>query len=162
MKQEVCLSFFPFSLFFLRGRLWGAHVILEYINEAIYFPANRQLILFSILFADLERSTAMFGRLADTNAMAQILYGLALRCVFNLSLNLFPSRNSPVVKKRTAVERIVSPHALNIASLFDPVPFSNLINSDKLKPKHLTKIQAWMGHIQGHITRHNLPLTRRS
>lgn len=28
---------------------------------------------------DLVRSTAMFGRLADTNAMAQILYGLALR-----------------------------------------------------------------------------------
>lgn len=36
-------------------------------------------MLFSILSADLERSTAMFGRLADTNAMAQILYGLALR-----------------------------------------------------------------------------------
>lgn len=28
---------------------------------------------------DLERSTAMFGRLAEDNAMAQILYGLALR-----------------------------------------------------------------------------------
>ncbi|KAI4161474.1 MAG: hypothetical protein LQ342_004877 [Letrouitia transgressa] len=28
---------------------------------------------------DLERSTALFGRLAETNAMAQILYGLALR-----------------------------------------------------------------------------------
>lgn len=32
---------------------------------------------------DLERSTAMFGRLAENNgnAMAQILYGLALRFV---------------------------------------------------------------------------------
>jgi len=32
---------------------------------------------------DLERSTAMFGRLAENNgdAMAQILYGLALRLV---------------------------------------------------------------------------------
>lgn len=28
---------------------------------------------------DLEQSTAMFGRLAESNAMAQILYGLALR-----------------------------------------------------------------------------------
>ena len=28
---------------------------------------------------DLQRSTAMFGRLADSNAMAQIMYGLALR-----------------------------------------------------------------------------------
>lgn len=79
MRQEVSLSSFLFSLFFLRGRLWGAHVMLEYGNEAIYSPANRQLMLFSILSADLERSTAMFGRLADTNAMAQILYGLALR-----------------------------------------------------------------------------------
>ena len=34
-------------------------------------------------FVDLERSTAMFGRLAENNgnAMAQILYGLALRFV---------------------------------------------------------------------------------
>lgn len=30
---------------------------------------------------DLEESTAMFGRLAESNAMAQILYGLALRFV---------------------------------------------------------------------------------
>lgn len=35
----------------------------------------------SIAFSDLERSTAMFGRLADSNAMAQIMYGLALRSV---------------------------------------------------------------------------------
>jgi hypothetical protein len=31
--------------------------------------------------SELERSTAMFGRLADSNAMAQIMYGLALRSV---------------------------------------------------------------------------------
>lgn len=86
---------FLFSLLFVRGRIWGAHVILEFIYEAIYFPANRQLMLFSILSADLERSTAIFGRLADTNAMAQILYGLALRCVFNLSVNLFPFSEQP-------------------------------------------------------------------
>lgn len=120
----MSMCFIP-SLFFLRGRVWSTHVMLEYINDASYFPANRQLMLFSILFADLERSTAMFGRLADTNAMAQILYGLALRCVINPSLNLFPSRNTPVVKKRTAVERIIPPHALKIASFFDPIPFSN-------------------------------------
>jgi len=34
--------------------------------------------------SDLERSTAMFGRLAENNAMAQILYGLALRFVAQL------------------------------------------------------------------------------
>ena len=32
-------------------------------------------------FIDLKRSTEMFGRLAKSNAMAQILYGLALRSV---------------------------------------------------------------------------------
>lgn len=104
MKQEVRLSFFFFffnlSLFsFLRGlgdsvgRGGGAaHVILEYLDKRgnLSFPANRQLMLFSIISADLERSTAIFGRLADTNAMAQILYGLALRCVFFQSISLSP------------------------------------------------------------------------
>lgn len=37
--------------------------------------------------SDLERSTAMFGRLAENNAMAQILYGLALRFVAQLRLS---------------------------------------------------------------------------
>lgn len=105
MKQEVRLSFFLFSLLFLRGRLWGAHVILEFVIEAIYFPANRQLMLFSLLAADLERSTAMFGRLADTNAMAQILYGLALRCVFRSnSQSFFPFSEQPGCEERTIVE----------------------------------------------------------
>lgn len=35
-------------------------------------------------FIDLKRSTEMFGRLAKSNAMAQILYGLALRSVRHL------------------------------------------------------------------------------
>ena len=44
---------------------------------------------------DLESSTAMFGRLAETNAMAQIMYGLALRFV---SLSLPPSSPSVLIK----------------------------------------------------------------
>ena len=44
---------------------------------------------FDTQISDLERSTAMFGRLAENNgnAMAQILYGLALRfarCLFHI------------------------------------------------------------------------------
>lgn len=37
---------------------------------------------------DLQRSTAMFGRLAESNAMAQILYGLALRHGWGISPDL--------------------------------------------------------------------------
>ncbi|KAL8905707.1 MAG: hypothetical protein Q9207_002463 [Kuettlingeria erythrocarpa] len=36
---------------------------------------------------DLENSTAMFGRLAESNAMAQIMYGLALRSVASQPLH---------------------------------------------------------------------------
>lgn len=45
---------------------------------------------------DLENSTAMFGRLAESNAMAQIMYGLALRSVFTTvqSPTINPESNS--------------------------------------------------------------------
>lgn len=58
-NQEVCKS---------------ATAIAETILESIVTDRIHKL-------ADLERSTAMFGRLAESNgnAMAQILYGLALR-----------------------------------------------------------------------------------
>lgn len=42
---------------------------------------EKQTRLTTFRNADLEQSTAMFGRLAEDNAMAQILYGLALRFV---------------------------------------------------------------------------------
>ncbi|KAL8795591.1 MAG: hypothetical protein Q9195_002012 [Heterodermia aff. obscurata] len=51
---------------------------------------------------DLEQSTAMFGRLADSNAMAQILYGLALRFV--------TSPGKPPVEKKVSAYTIHSRH----------------------------------------------------
>ena len=55
-------------------------------TTCISIRQSKRLLILLMAGSDLERSTAMFGRLADGNAMAQIMYGLALRSVSVSSL----------------------------------------------------------------------------
>jgi len=60
---------------------------------------------------DLVQSTAMFGRLADTNAMAQILYGLALRHGWGIPPD--PSRAIAYLSQAASNSASVESTALN-------------------------------------------------
>ncbi|KAL8952952.1 MAG: hypothetical protein Q9222_001171 [Ikaeria aurantiellina] len=63
-----------------QGNSAARHAHTRDTSEGGSNPSRRPGIGRSISDAqDLERSTAIFGRLAESNAMAQIMYGLALR-----------------------------------------------------------------------------------
>ena len=77
-----------------RSGCMSQEVRLQPTASHISAPIKEAANLDSWPSSDLERSTAMFGRLADSNAMAQIMYGLALRSVSASSLR---SSNYPAL-----------------------------------------------------------------